>query len=95
MRLVAPRVPPNGKPANEKPRCAGRGYPVGDHEREVRPFIVVRYSALPLFILPPPAFAPPKEAAGPVECFLVASDPVKKHGPWAGAGLRVALILWR
>ncbi len=27
---------------------------------------------------------------GAAECFLVASDPVKKHGPWAVAGLKVA-----
>ena len=27
---------------------------------------------------------------GAAECFLVAGDPVKKHGPWAVAGLKVA-----
>ena len=27
---------------------------------------------------------------GAAECFLVASDPVEKHGPWAVAGLKVA-----
>jgi len=27
---------------------------------------------------------------GAAECFLVAIDPVKKHGPWAVAGLKVA-----
>ena len=27
---------------------------------------------------------------GAAKCFLVASDPVKKHDPWAVAGLKVA-----